>query len=312
MGVDRPPQPQMPCLGYNSPMHSTVSMKKAAYWMDIVNPQQKHLDWLKREFNIHPVILEELKTPSARSRAEVHEGYVYFIYYFPEYDPVEETSIRTEIDFLVTRNHVVTVRYKAIESLRGVPEKAENSIKLLYLIVESLLQFQERQLAHIQDKVEAIGRDLFKDKEKEILRRVARLKRDISEYRIIIRHQGTVLHSVASRVGSFGDSVDAPYLADLAGDHLKIVNQLDDYREAILDYEDTNNQNMNLKINAIMKTFTILSFLTFPFMLLAALFSMNTPGVPLSSTPGGFWIVLAAMAVAMVSLVAFFKKKGWF
>lgn len=293
-------------------MPTTISVKKAAYWVDITNPQRKHIDWLKREFNIHPVILEELKEPSARAKAEVHDGYVYFVYYFPEYDSKEETSTRTEIDFLVTKNHVVTVHYKPIDALRSVPEKAEDAIKLLYLIIEALLQFQERQLAHIRDKVEAIGNDLFKDKERDVLRRVSRLKRDISEYRIIIRHQGSALNSIADRISRFGGAADAPYLADLIGDHLKIVNQLDDYREAVLDFEDTNNQIMNLKINAIMKTFTILSFLTFPFMLLAALFGMNTPGVPLANVQGGFWIVLGFMATCMVALVIFFKRKGWF
>ena len=71
----------------------------------------------------------------------------------------------------------------------------------------------------------------------------------------------------------------------------KVANQLEDYREAISDFEDTNNQLMNLKINTVMKTFTSLSFLTFPFMLLAALFSMNTQGTPIINLPNAFWIV---------------------
>ena len=81
----------------------------------------------------------------------------------------------------------------------------------------------------------------------------------------------------------WGDSAEI-YLNDLMGDQLKVVNQLEDYREAISDFEDTNNQLMNLKINSVMKTFTSLSFLTFPFMLIAALFSMNTRDTPLIDT----------------------------
>ena len=192
----------------------TVSVKKAAYWVDITNPQKKHLEWLKREFNIHPVILEELRGPSARPRTEVYKDYIYFIYYFPDYDHGEETSKRTEIDFLVTKNHVITVHYEDIKALQGFSiEKEENPLRLLYRLIQALLQFQERQLGHIREKVEEIGKELFKDKEKEILRRISRLKRDISEYRIIVRHQGPILESLALKafpfVGTSADRVGA-------------------------------------------------------------------------------------------------------
>jgi magnesium transporter len=69
---------------------------------------------------------------------------------------------------------------------------------------------------------------------------------------------------------------------------------------------------MNLKINTVMKTFTSLSFLTFPFLLLAALFSMNTRDTPIIEMPHAFWIVFAIMILGMIGLVSYFKRKGWF
>jgi magnesium transporter len=102
------------------------------------------------------------------------------------------------------------------------------------------------------------------------------------------------------------------YLNDLMSEQLKIVNQLEDYREAISDFEDTNNQLMNLKINSVMKTFTSLSFLTFPFVLLAALFSMNTRGTPLINLPYAFWIVFGVMILGMTIMTIYFRRKGWF
>ena len=291
-----------------------MSVKKAAYWVDITNPQEKHLDWLRREFNVHSVILNELRGPSARQVTEVYKDYLYFIYYFPVYDREEETSKRVEIDFIVTRNHVITVHYEEIEVLKNLSaQKDENPVMLLYQIIETLLKFQERQLVHIREKVEAIGRELFKNKEREILKRISRLKRDISEYRIIIRHQGPILESLAEQALPFlGTYADVPYLRDLVGDQFKVINQLDDYRQTISDFEDTNNQLMNLKINYVMKTFTILSFLTFPFMLIMALLTVPALGNPLENIEGGFWIVVVGMILGMASLALFFKKKGWF
>jgi magnesium transporter len=160
--------------------------------------------------------------------------------------------------------------------------------------------------------VEETGKELFKDNEKEVLKKISYLKRDISEYRVIVRHQGVILKSLAGRGTKFWGQDAIPYLDDLVGDHLKIVNQIEDYREAVADFEDTNNQLMNLKINSVMKTFTTLSFLTFPFMLVAALFSMNIKDTPIVGLPGAFWIIVGFMAVGMIALFAYFKNKGWF
>ncbi len=287
--------------------------KPNAEWIDILHPKARDLEIIGKRFHIHPVILKELREPSARSRVEAYDHYLYLIYYYPVYDPVEQTSRRTEIDFLITKGAVITTHYEPLEAIRDfTPKLAENTLKLTYFLIEALLDFEERQLRHIREKVEAVGAELFKDKEKEVLRKVSRMKRDVSEYRIIVKHQGPILKSLFSRGTKFWGEDANVYLEDLIGDHLKIVNQIEDYRDAISDFEDTNNQLMNLKTNAVMKTFTTLSFLTFPFMLLAALFSMNTRDTPVISMPNAFWIVFGFMIVAMVSLTVYFKRKDWF
>ena len=165
---------------------------------------------------------------------------------------------------------------KDIIECHSASKSSSSSLELMYELIEHLITFEERQLRHIREKVESVGHEIFKDKEKEVLEQITYLKRDVSEYRIVVRLQGPILRSLLTKGKKFwGDDAEI-YLNDLMGDQLKIVNQLEDYREAICDFEDTNNQLMNMKINTVMKTFTSLSFLTFPFMLLAAIFSMNT------------------------------------
>jgi magnesium transporter len=291
-----------------------IKKGKGVRWVDVEKPSDKDLAWLEKEYKLHPVIVEELRGPSSRGRVESYKDYLYFIYYFPLYDNNDEASTRTEIDFIVTKDGVVTVHY---EGLDGAMEKfdvttCDSSLAIVYRLIEHLINFQERQLRHIREKVEAIGREIFKDKEKEVLERITYLKRDISEYRIVVRLQEPILRSLLSKGKKFWGEDAEVYLNDLIGDQLKVVNQLEDYREAIADFEDTNNQLMNLKINSVMKTFTSLSFLTFPFMLIAALFSMNTRETPIVGLPYGFWIILGIIIVGMIAMTVYFKRKGWF
>jgi len=282
--------------------------------VDVEKPSEKDLAWLGKEYKLHPIIVDELRGPSARGRVEAYKDYLYFIYYFPIYDPSDEASTRTEIDFIIAKNSIATVHYDGLDGVMDGFDitQCDSSLAVMYQIIEHLINFQERQLRHIREKVELVGREIFKDKEKEVLERITYVKRDVSEYRIVVRLQEPILRSLLAKGKKFwGDSAEI-YLSDLMGDQLKVVNQLEDYREAISDFEDTNNQLMNLKINSVMKTFTSLSFLTFPFMLIAALFSMNTRGTPIINLPYSFWIILGIMIVGMVAMTVYFKRKGWF
>lgn len=295
--------------------------KGKATWIDIVQPTDDDIHWLQKKFHFHPLLLHELKAPSVRARVEAYDGCLYLIYHFPVYDPVEKVSRRQEINLIVTKNEVVTVRYENLEALEDFKKKLArpefhekvfgNTLHLTYHVIEALLAFNHRQLRHIQEKVEAVSLQLFQDREREVLTTISYLKRDISEYRIIVKPQDELLRSLLENGTRFWGENARIYMNDLLGDYLKLITHLEAFREAVSDFEDTNNQLMNVKTNEVQKTFTILAFLTFPFMLFAALFSMNTKYTPIVEHPYGFWIILVIMITGVVGMFSYFKNKDW-
>ena len=292
-------------------------------WIDIVHPTDEDLRWLQKKFHFHPLLMHELKGPSARSRVEPYDNYLYLIYHFPVYDPIEKVSSRREINLIITNKEVVTVRYdKTLEPLNEfrarlderseLNEKVfESTLQLTYHLLEALLGFNQRQLRHIQEKVEGVSSQLFKDHEKEVLREISYLKRDISEYRIIVKPQDELLRSLLDSGVKFWGERSRIYINDLIGDYVKLINHLEAFREAVSDFEDTNNQLMNVKTNEVVKTFTILAFLTFPLMLFAALFSMNTKQTPIVDHPYGFWIILFIMVTSVMGMFVYFRGRDW-
>lgn len=297
-------------------VYNKVMQKKkprgGAKWLDFQKPTKKDLDFLRKKFRFHEVILDEIQGPSARSRVETYDNYIFLVYYFPIYDPKEQTSHRAEVDFLITKNAVITTHYEPIEVLKDIKGlQAGSSLHLLYAILEILCRFEERQLRHVREKVETVGNELFKDKEQEILSKISLLKRDISEYRLIVRSGESVLNSLRDRGLAFWGENARVYLNDLAGDHLRVINQIEDFRETVVDFENTNVQIMNVKTNQVMKRFTAMSFLTFPFVLFVAMFDMHLLGNPLNGMPGAFWIVFGGVFIGIVLLVSYFKRRDW-
>ena len=107
----------------------------------------------------------------------------------------------------------------------------------------------------------------------------------------------------------FWDSDAEVYLSELIGEQMKVISQIQDYRETIADFEETNNQLMNLKINQTIKRLTVISFIAFPAILFEQLFMMNVKNTPLAGLPYSFWIVLAIMVILTGGIFSIFKKK---
>jgi len=292
-------------------------------WVHIENPSKKDMEFLKKNFNFHPIILDELLQPSTRSRVERYNQYLFMPYHFPVYDRTIKNSRRAEIDFLITKNSVITVSYErleAVQNMRGallnnasmhVRVKSQGTGLLVYYLIQEIINFSLRQLRHVQEKIESVNSQLFKGTEDELLGYISHLKSDVLEYQIVTRPQQIILESLREIGEKFWGLKMKVYLTDLTGDFMKIIQLIELHKEAIDGLETTNAQLLNVKTNKVMQRFTVLAFLTFPLMLLVALLDIDAISRSMLGGPYDFWIIFGGVAIIVAVMSIYFKKKGW-
>jgi magnesium transporter len=291
-------------------------------WIDIINPKNEELQILQEKFNLHPILTQELKEPSTRSKIEIYDHLMFIVYYFSNYNESEKTSEAIEVDFVITKNTLVTVRYKKYEPIEEVFETLQkdpnhqylnqSAAHLLYFILESGLIFSLRQLTHIQEKIKDIEKRMFQGEHKSLIEKIAIVKRDILDQRIIARLQHPILESLKAKgINFFGKNLEI-YFNDLLGDYEKLWMSIDNLKETIESLENTNNTFFESRTNEIIKILTLMAFITFPLTLFSSIFSMNTSHTPLISSPYGFWYIVGLMVVFALVLLIIFKKKKWF
>jgi magnesium transporter len=98
----------------------------------------------------------------------------------------------------------------------------------------------------------------------------------------------------------------------LTGEYDRIANALENNIAILDELRKTNDSLLNTKMNDVMKTLTVMAFITFPLSLVGTLFGMNISAMPFVNSPYAFWIVLSIMLVVAFILMAFFKFKKWF
>ena len=294
-------------------------------WIDIEKPTQKDTDWLRVNFNFHPVTLSELIPSSQREKVEHFNDYLFLVTYVPIFNEKKRTTTPIEVDFLITRDHLITVHNESLEPIKTFAEKCQNNLELrnkyfgsttghiFYWINEEVLNFAERQLVHIGKNIQRIEDGIFKSLERDMIREISTIKRDILDFRIAIRPLHRIFESLTRKALKFWpDNNDlAIYFSDLLGDYEKVWNEIDNYTDTINALESTNAHLLNDKTNAIVKTFTIMSFITFPTILLITLLQINTATNPILGRDNDFWIIVGLASTMIIAMWLYFKTRKW-
>jgi magnesium transporter len=299
-----------------------IIKNKNITWIDIAKPTKQDIEFVAKQHKFHPIILDELLHVSAHSRVEIYDQYLYLTYHLPIYDSVMKTSRKAEIDCLITKNKIITVHYEELEPINNFTRNLTNNLhfketsmdntgKLLYSIIEEIINFSMRQLRHIEENVTSLTQELFTGKEEAMLRKISYVKRDLLDYRIISRPQEILLKSLKETSIKFWGEGIVVYLSDLVGDHLKVIQHLENYQQTIESLEETNAQLLNAKTNSVMQKFNILAFLTIPMVIVIQLFAVDSFNKLFGENDLKVFLasLIVVISVSTISLIVFRNKK---
>ncbi len=303
-------------------MLSRYTHKKIT-WIDLESPTSDEVREVMKEFNIHPIIANELLSPTLRPKVETHPGHMYMILHFPVFQHQNGESSEQEIDFIIGKNFLITTRYETIDPLHDFSKMFEvNTITdksnmgdhagfVFYYIMKELYKSLIQELEHIDNELEMIESNIFKGHEKEMVMSLSHTSRDLLNFKQSMRLHKDVLNSLEILGTQFFGAKFSYYLHSITGEYYKIANSIEGHKETLIELRKTNDSLLSTKQNEIMKILTIVAFITFPLSLIASVFGMNTKILPIVGMPGDFWVVMGIMFLATIGMFGFFRYKKW-
>ncbi|MGN6587572.1 MAG: CorA family divalent cation transporter, partial [Solirubrobacterales bacterium] len=134
----------------------------------------------------------------------------------------------------------------------------------------------------------------------------------IINFRKVIRPQRPVLRDL-ERVKEryLSPEMDLEiYFDDIVDAHERIWDMLENYKEVAEALEETNESVISHRLNDILRVLTSISVIVLPLTLIASIWGMNVR-VPGQNDLTDFYVIIAVMAVILVGLVYYFRKRGW-
>jgi magnesium transporter len=294
----------------------------AVVWLDISNPGDADLDILDREFGVHPLAREDLQRRDQRPKVDTYpDQTVVVTYEVLSGGGAAAGTTMAEHHLFVGSRYLVSVHWVPSPVIASVqnrfrqraPTVGAASGGLLYAILDEVadgyfpvLDVMAERIDDLEDRViEGLGG-------RETLREVLDLKRQLLDLRRVLGPMRDSANSLLRRDNDLIEEAALPYFQDLFDHLIRILDQVDLYRDLVASTLEANLAVTSNSLNAIMKRLTAFTVLLMVPTLIAGIYGMNFRYMPELGQQWGYPAVLVIMAVSIVVVGLFFRSKDWF
>ncbi len=292
-------------------------------WINIESPRLADRLWLAENFGFHELDIEDVASHNQRPKLDAYAEYIFLVIQFPSYDPDTSRLDAAELDVFMGPDYVITLPNQPIPPLRAVFERAEaradfrtevmshGSGRLLYEILDRCVDAGFPMLGQLGRKLRRIEDDIFEGRSREIVRDISNAKQEIINFRAVIRPQRLVFRDLERAKQRYLPEELDIYFDDLTDASERIWDVLENFKESVEGLESTNESVLSHRLNDVLRILTAVTVILLPLTLVTGFFGMNVgfPGDP--RAPAYFWGVVVAMAVMLMALVVFFRRRGW-
>jgi magnesium transporter len=288
-------------------------------WVDIVNPSDEERRLLSETFKFHPLSVEDALSAMQFPKIEPYPGYLYIVLHGIDFKRGQTQFATHDVDFFLGRNYLVTVHdgnSRSIENIRSVCSRHEGVLRegpvgVLHRIVDSMVDNYRPAVEELEDRISALEEQAFKGEDR-MVRRVLRIKRELSSMRRVLMPQRDAIARLARR--EFGAITDemAFRFRDVHDQVMRYAEEAILFQDRVTGILEVNLATISNRLNQVMKVLTVMSTIFLPLTVLTGMWGMN---IDLPRFPGGdaaqFWWVAAMMAAIAGVMLALFRRLKW-
>ncbi len=292
-------------------------------WINVDGLKKDEVESLCSHYKIHHLLAEDILSVGQRAKMDDSENVILcllpMIYYNAESNAVEteQVSIVLGEGFVISfqedphRDVFNPIRERIRKD--GTRIRKGTADYLCYALIDVIVDSYFGVLEKINDRIETMeDRLLLQQSEQEALAKISILRREVM---VLRRAVGPVKELVYGMIKSDSDLLEEEherYYKDVL-DHSTQANEyIENHRDMVMNLQDLAMSQINLRMNEVMKVFTLLATLMAPATLIGGIFGMNFDVIPLSHQKDGFYITVILMLAIPLLMLFYFKRKGWF
>jgi magnesium transporter len=293
-------------------------------WVNVTSPTERETEWLAKTYQFHQLTLDDCLSRIQISKIDVYPGYLFFIFHYPLYDKATRIASKRQWSAFIAENLLVTVHAEEMKTTMALFRDCQANedtrkdyfeggsgfllYRLLDRAVDSIFPVMDKILSLIEDVEDAVF-----DEEVETAREISILRRDIITQRAVFFPTRTIFVEMENKLKRFSKTDVTAYYNDLM-DHInRICDTLDEAKEIIEVFSDTDYTLATHRINRVARILNILAAITLPFLAVSGIYGMNVvlPGGLEGGSLKTFIILIGIMLLSAGGMLYIFHRRRW-
>jgi magnesium transporter len=276
---------------------------------------------LGEQFDLHPLIIEDIVNTQQRPKMEESEKYIYIVLKMLYLDPDSNGTQVEQVSLVFGENFVISFQEKKgdiFEAIRERIRSGKGRIRkmgtdyLAYALIDAVVDHYFIILENDGEKIEVLEDKVVSDPRPETMQEIHHLKRDMIFLRRSVWPLRELVSSLERGESPLIKKTTRIYLRDVYDHTIQVIDTLETYRDMLSGMHDTYLSSISNRMNEVMKVLTIIATIFIPLTFIAGIYGMNFDFMPELKWRWAYFGVWGVMLIIAFFMIAYFKRKKWF
>jgi magnesium transporter len=289
-------------------------------WIGLAEPDEAELRLLERQFDLHPLAVEDALHAHQLPKVEVYGKDLFVVARTAELCEGEEVIRYGETHLFIGRRYIITVRHGSTRGhaeLRAHMEAAPELLRhgadyVLHAVLDFIVDGYLPITLEIEEEVlamEAHALDAFLTRQE--IRRIFRVRGDLLRFRRILARMEEVANRLEHLELPVIDREVRPYFRDVA-DHVRsAIGRVETLRDVLTSVFEVANLLESQRQGVITRKLAAWAAILAVPTAIAGIYGMNFEHMPELKWAYGYPVVVGGMALVCAGLYWRFKRSGW-
>ena len=275
---------------------------------------------LGEQFDLHPLIIEDIVNTQQRPKMEESENYIYIVLKMLYLDAESNGTQVEQVSVVFGKNFVISFQEREGDIFEIIRERIRNgkgrirkmgTDYLAYALIDAVVDHYFIILEKDGEKIEVLEEKVVSEPRPETLQEIHRLKRDMIFLRRSVWPLRELVNSLERGESPMIQKTTRIYLRDVYDHTIQVIDTLETYRDMLSGMHDTYLSSISNRMNEVMKVLTIIATIFIPLTFIAGIYGMNFEFMPELKWRWAYFGVWGIILIIGIFMLLFFKKKKW-
>lgn len=292
-------------------------------WFNVDGLRKKEVEQIGELFGVHNLLVEDILSCNQRPKMDEVEGVLYCLLNMLYYNAQQRTVEQEQVSIVLGKNFVITFQEDptrdVFDPIREKLKSPHSKLRqrsadyLCYTMLDLIVDNYFFVMEKLGEQVEQVEEEVIRNSNTRSLARINQVRKEMIVLKRNIAPVRDLIGSIIRSESELLDDRTTKYFKDVHDHIIQAYDLSENYRDIMLSMQDLYINNVNLRMNEVMKVMAIVTCLLAPATVIGGIFGMNfDANVNFFHQEWGFYTAVFLMLAIPAGMLIVFKKRGWF